>query len=238
MEALRLTGQVSDDQKKYKRYRLLLKQCDHTLSNILKKLSSKTIVQDCFPPETFAGYYPDIRDLLIEISDLLRNLVKSELADTMIADKLEDRLNGLDEVIAITISKQQQLKSIVETEGWESKNVKSILDEELVNFQEVTTEEIIRFHEYCNMNNLLGELVKRREFLDEVVAKLENDIVLGVQQINTKNDKMKHMVFENVSKFVDQSGQSSHNVDQMRKSLIEFVQNELNFEEQDAEMAM
>ncbi|OBA25416.1 hypothetical protein HANVADRAFT_71171 [Hanseniaspora valbyensis NRRL Y-1626] len=238
MEAMKISGESANLTQSHKRYTLLSKQCDYTLNQILKRLSSKTIIQECFPAETFGNHYIDIRDLLIEVSELLRNLVKSELADVMSADNLEGRLNLLDEVIAIAIAKQKEFKIMVENEGWESENIKQVLDEELVNVNEMSVDDIIRFDECCNMKNLLGELVKRREFLDEVVAKLETEIKEKLNIIDKTNDEIQTVVKENVSKFVDNSVESSNNVAEMRQALMEFVQNELNFEEQDQDINM
>lgn len=233
-----MPGEAFEANNSHKRFGLLTKQCDHTLNEILKKLSSKTIIQECFPKETFGSHYSEIRDLLFEISELLRNLVKSELADVMVNDDLENKLNLLDEVIATAIAKQKEFKILVDAEGLESEEVKTVLEEELVNVQEMSTDDVIRFAEYCNMKNILGELIKRREFLDEVITKYENEVSESIKQLNNKHDTLQRVVKDNISKFEGDNPENSHNVDEMRKSLFEFVHSNLNFEEQDQDMEM
>lgn len=233
-----MPGEAFEANNSHKRFALLTKQCDHTLNEILKKLSSKTIIQECFPQETFGSHYVEIRDLLFEISELLRNLVKSEVADVMANDDLENKLNLLDEVIATAIAKQKEFKTLVDAEGLESQDVKTVLQEELINVQEMSTDDVIRFAEYCNMKNILGELIKRREFLDEVIAKFEFEVSESVKELHAKHDALQRVVKDNISKFEDDSRENSHNVDEMRKSLFEFVHSNLNFEEQDQDVEM
>ena len=229
---MELTDDTQDFTRSHKRYEKLLAKCESIIETIFKSITSKKLIYLCFPPETVLDFEQELVLMFENIRQNLKGLNKDiVLTGLTESGKLEERLNSLDEVIAISIHKSKVLKDIVDHEGWETDRVQKIMAEEIFDPVLLKTEDFIRNDQYnVLVQSLIPELQQRNEFLQEKVRALEQEVMKNIGILSDKSVKVNQSIIENISKYESTSPEYINSVNQLKRAAITFIENELDFD--------
>lgn len=162
------------------------------------------------------------------LKGLNRDIVLTGLTE---AAGLEERLNSLDEVIAIAIHKSEMLKDIVDKESWESPRVQRIMEEEIFDPVLMKTSDFSRSDQHhLLVSTLIPELQKRNAFVQDKVRALEEEAIKNINILTDKSMKINQSIVDSISKYESSSPEYIASVNQLRKAAVSFIENELDFD--------
>lgn len=229
---MELLDENQDFTKSHKRYAKLIEKCENIIETIFRSMTSKKLIYLCFPSETVMNFEQELvlmfENIRQNLKGLNRDIVLTGLTESA---GLEERLNSLDEVIAIAIHKSEMLKDVVGKEGWESPRVQRIMEEEIFDPVLLKTSDFVRSdNHHLLVNTLIPELQKRNEFLKEKVHALEEETVKNINILTDKSVKINQSIVESISKYESSSPEYIASVNQLRKAAVSFIENELDFD--------
>ncbi|GMM39478.1 hypothetical protein DAHU10_003790 [Hanseniaspora uvarum] len=229
---MELIDENQDFTKSHKRYDKLIAKCENIIETIFKSITSKKLIYLCFPPETVMDFEQELVLMFENIRQNLKGLNKDIVLTGLTESAgLEERLNSLDEVIAIAIHKSEILKNIVDQEGWESERVQRIMEEEIFDPVLLNMSDFIRNDQYnVLVHSLIPELQKRNDFLKDKVQALEKEALKNIDILSDKSIKINQSIIDNINKYESSSPEYISSVSQLKKAAVSFIENELDFD--------
>ncbi|KAL6933114.1 uncharacterized protein HGUI_02106 [Hanseniaspora guilliermondii] len=229
---MELLDERQDFTRSHKRYRKLIEKCENIIESIFRSITSKKLIYLCFPSETVMNFEEELvlmfENIRQNLKGLNRDIVLTGLTE---AAGLEERLNSLDEVIAIAIHKSEMLKDIVDKESWESPRVQRIMEEEIFDPVLMKTSDFSRSDQHhLLVSTLIPELQKRNAFVQDKVRALEEEAIKNINILTDKSMKINQSIVDSISKYESSSPEYIASVNQLRKAAVSFIENELDFD--------